>query len=213
MKILNLYAGIGGNRKLWTDCVVTAVENDQDIVKEYQRFFPNDVIVIGDAHQYLLDHFNEFDFIWSSPPCQSHGQYRYNVGVIAKGFKPLYPDMKLYEEIILLKHHFKGMWVVENTCPYYSPLIAPTTILGRHLLWSNFGIAQKKFGAKDIRSKCKISDYDNLGFDISNSSISNKRQVLRNCVDSDLGLYVLDEAKRTMSHKVGTLEGVFEAKS
>jgi len=29
-KVLNLYAGIGGNRKLWTDVDVTAVEWDED---------------------------------------------------------------------------------------------------------------------------------------------------------------------------------------
>jgi DNA (cytosine-5)-methyltransferase 1 len=31
MKILNLYAGIGGNRKLWNDMPVTAIENDKAI--------------------------------------------------------------------------------------------------------------------------------------------------------------------------------------
>jgi len=34
MKVLNLYAGIGGNRKLWPDeCEVTAVENNEEIPK------------------------------------------------------------------------------------------------------------------------------------------------------------------------------------
>lgn len=69
MKILNLYAGIGGNRKLWGDeHEITAVEYKPEIAKIYQDFFPNDKMVVGDAHQYLLGHFNEFDFIWSSPP-------------------------------------------------------------------------------------------------------------------------------------------------
>ena len=41
MKILNLYAGIGGNRKLWGDeHKITAVENDPKIAKIYQEFFP-----------------------------------------------------------------------------------------------------------------------------------------------------------------------------
>ena len=31
MKVLNLYAGIGGNRKLWTDVEITAVEYNQKI--------------------------------------------------------------------------------------------------------------------------------------------------------------------------------------
>ena len=33
MKILNLYAGIGGNRKLWKDVQVTAVELNSEIAK------------------------------------------------------------------------------------------------------------------------------------------------------------------------------------
>ena len=68
LKILNLYCGIGGNRKLWGDHKVTAIEINEDRAKIYQDFFPNDNVVVGDAHQYLLDHYKEFDFIWSSPP-------------------------------------------------------------------------------------------------------------------------------------------------
>lgn len=69
MKILNLYAGIGGNRKLWGDeHEITAVEYDPKIAEIYQKFFPNDKVIVTDAHQYLLEHFQEFDFIWSSPP-------------------------------------------------------------------------------------------------------------------------------------------------
>ena len=73
MKILNLYAGIGGNRKLWGDeYEVTAVELEPEIAKAYQEFFPEDIVVVGDAHQYLIDNLSEFDFVWSSPPCPTH---------------------------------------------------------------------------------------------------------------------------------------------
>ena len=76
MKILNLYAGIGGNRKLWTpngdEHEITAVEYKPEIAKIYQDFFPKDKVIVGDAHQYLLNHFQEFDFIFSSPPCPTH---------------------------------------------------------------------------------------------------------------------------------------------
>ena len=192
MKILNLYAGIGGNRKLWNDCSVTAVELDHKIADVYSSFFPEDAVVVGDAHAYLQEHYSEFDFIWSSPPCPTHGQYRYNVGFRAKGYKAVFPDMQLYEEIIFLKHYFSGLYCVENTKPYYEPLIAPSSVLSRHLFWSNFEIRQAEFGAKHIRTKNKISDFET---DISNSNISNKRQVLRNCVDSELGLYIFEEMK------------------
>ncbi len=195
MKILNLYAGIGGNRFLWGDeHQVTAVENDPEIAAAYFKRFPNDTVIVDDAHDYLLKHHTEFDFIWSSPPCPTHGQYRYNVGYRAKGYAPVFPDMKLYEEIIFLKHYFKGLWVVENVKPYYEPLVAPTVILQRHLFWSNYEIGHADFATKKIRSKNKISDYDNLGYDISDTKIKNKRQVLRNCVDAELGMHVLTEA-------------------
>src|SRR3990167_10729101 len=70
MRILNLYAGIGGNRKLWGDeHEITAVEYKSEIAAIYSDFFPNDKVIVTDAHQYLLEHYKEFDFIWSSPPC------------------------------------------------------------------------------------------------------------------------------------------------
>ena len=78
MKVLNLYAGIGGNRKLWGDeHEITAVEYDAKIAKIYQDFFPNDTVIVGDAHQYLLEHYSEFDFIWGSPPCPTHSGCNY----------------------------------------------------------------------------------------------------------------------------------------
>ena len=190
MKILNLYAGLGGNRALWEGHEVDAVESSREIANAYAARFPNDAVYMLDAHAFLLEHFEKYDFIWSSPPCQSHGQYRHNVGVIGKGFKPLFPDMELYEEIIFLKHHFAGKFVVENTKPYYVPLITPTAILARHLFWANFEIPAKEFPTKHIRSKNKIEDYADLGFDTT--GIPNKRQALRNCVDSELGLHILN---------------------
>lgn len=200
MKILNLYAGIGGNRLLWGDeHKVTAVENDPDIAAEYFKNNPNDKVVVADAHQYLLEHFREFDLIWSSPPCPTHGQYRYNVGFRAKGYAPVFPDMKLYEEILLLQYYYEGLYVVENVKPYYEPLVKPRAVLQRHLFWSNFDITEVKFEAKKIRSKNKLSDYVDSGFDITGSKIKNKRQVLRNCVDPELGLHVLQEALRWTS--------------
>jgi site-specific DNA-cytosine methylase len=71
-------AGIGGNRKLWDgDIEITAVEIDPKIAKIYQDFFPNDKVIVSDAHQYLLEHFKEYDFIWSSPPCPTHSRMRF----------------------------------------------------------------------------------------------------------------------------------------
>jgi len=200
MKILNLYAGIGGNRKLWGDeHEVTAVENNEDIAKIYQDFFPNDKMIVGDAHQYLLEHYIEFDFIWSSPPCQSHSSFRQNICVRFRGTEPVYPDMKLYQEILFLKYNFEGSWIVENVKPYYSPLIEPTSVLQRHLFWSNFEIPEVKFEKDNIRT-AQIKDLQDLygfdlsnyyGFDLSNYKVKDKRQILRNCVKPELGEYII----------------------
>ena len=141
MKILNLYAGIGGNRKLWGDeHEVVAVENDEDIAKMYQDLYPQDTVIVADAHKYLLDLIGEnlFDFIWSSPPCPTHSRMVFLLKE-KDTYKPKYPDMRLYEEIILLKTFFNGSWVVENVKSYYDPLIEPQ-VSGGHYFWSNFTI-------------------------------------------------------------------------
>jgi DNA (cytosine-5)-methyltransferase 1 len=192
MKILNLYAGIGGNRKLWGDeHEITAVENDEKIAQIYKDFFSNDKVVIADAHQYLLDHHKEFDFIWSSPPCQSHSSFRQNICVRYRGTKPVYPDMSLYQEILFLKYNFEGKWLVENVKPYYKSLIESSAVLQRHNFWSNFEIPLKEFEKDNIR-KAQIPDLQKkYGFDLSGYKISNKRQILRNCVEPELGKHVL----------------------
>jgi len=49
MKALNLYSGIGGNRKLWEGLQVTAVELDANIAKIYKDFYPEDEVIVADA--------------------------------------------------------------------------------------------------------------------------------------------------------------------
>src|SRR5690606_19977939 len=159
LKVLNLYACLGGNRLLWTDCDVTAVELDPELARLYQERFPNDTVVVGDAHQYLLDHYKEFDFIWSSPPCPTHSRARFWSSGSGK-IEPFYPDMSLYQEIIFLQNYFNGKWVVENVIPFYEPLIQGRKI-GRHLFWSNLFIPNFKSIDTDI-NKGLVSDYEKL---------------------------------------------------
>lgn len=194
MKILNLYAGIGGNRKLWgNEHEITAVEINPEIAKIYQDFFPNDKVIVTDAHQYLLEHYNEFDFIWSSPPCPSHSKIRNEAGVGCGQNKAIYPSMDLYQEIIFLDYFFKGKWVVENVNPYYKPLI-PGKLIQRHLFWSNFNLTKIKVPSdninlgtmEDFRKIANLSNY--------NLNSNEERQVLRNCVNSELGLHIFNMA-------------------
>jgi DNA (cytosine-5)-methyltransferase 1 len=195
---LNLYAGIGGNRKLWPENVkVTAVEHNEEIAAVYKSFFPQDNVIVGDAHQYLLDHYNEFDFIWASPPCQTHS--RMNIATRHK--KRRYPDMKLYEEIIFLQNFFEGKWIIENVKPYYEPLITPSAAMSRHLFWTNFRLTKKEIAQpkgfitiSTWRDRAEIMDWLGMHFDTPIYYNNNKCpiQVLRNCVHPELGLHVFN---------------------
>lgn len=197
MKILNLYAGIGGNRKNWGGChKVTAIEYDEKIAKIYKENFPEDEVIVADAHKYLLEHFREYDFIWASPPCPSHSRVRKSLafkkkkdGTVYEQNKPIYPDMTLYQEIIFLDNYFDGYYCVENVVPYYEPLIEPQK-LGRHLFWSNVKLPPKKFEARG--SFDNINELaQKLGYDISGWKGVNKILLLRNCVEPEVGEYIL----------------------
>jgi DNA (cytosine-5)-methyltransferase 1 len=196
MRILNLYAGIGGNRKLWGDeHEVTAVENVDYIADAYATLFPQDTLIREDAHQYLLAHFQEFDFIWSSPPCPSHSRIRLTHKT--KSTKPVYPDMKLYEEIIFLQHYYKGNWAIENVIPFYKPLILPTAELDRHLFWSNRFILQSQHQRKyavDLTRQRKSTEILTNAYGITLPlTTKNQRKLLRNAVDPIVGLHVFNQ--------------------
>lgn len=213
MKILNLYSGIGGNRKLWgSEHDITAVEIDPNIAEVYQRLFPEDKVIVGDAHEYLIQHFKEFDFIWVSPPCQTHSVTNH----FLKGqgiFR--YPDMSLYQEILFLKHFYKGKYCVENVKGYYKPLVEPQ-VLGRHYFWANFPIEAKKIdyvqigtmnrgASKETQRRAIIREaqipelIDLHGLDMTGVKLKNKRQVLRNCVLPELGKHIFDGMLSSLS--------------
>lgn len=198
MKILNLYAGIGGNRKLWgNEHEVVAIEYDENIAKIYKENFPNDEVIVTDAHQYLLEHFREFDFIWASPPCPTHSKVRKTLafkkkkdGTIFEQNKPVYPDMRLYEEILFLDGYFDGYYCVENVIPWYEPLIEPQKI-GRHCFWANFEIPKKKFEARGSFDNTEELA-EKLGYNITNWKNVNKKLLLRNCVEPEVAEYIME---------------------
>jgi DNA (cytosine-5)-methyltransferase 1 len=197
-KVLNLYACLGGNRYKWTDCEVTAVELDPELARLYQDRFPNDKVIVADAHQYLLDHYKEFDFIWSSPPCPSHSKARF-WGSKGGQCDVVYPDMTLYQEVILLDNFFNGKYVVENVTPYYDTLI-PAKKRGRHLYWCNFrlpAILSKRYdvaierGKDELKNLCEFHEYDFRQY--NGGQPLNK--IARNLVDYEAGLTIFNTAR------------------
>ena len=198
MKILNLYACLGGNRYKWNevkeDIEVVAVEWDEELAKLYQDRFPNDTVIVADAHQYLLDHYQEFDFIWSSPPCPTHSRARFSR---RNTTTPIYPDMKLYQEIIFLDKWVKGKYVVENVIPYYQPLI-PAQKRGRHLYWTNFNLpndlnerkASIMEGKNEVQKWCEFHNFDFTKY----KGKQRTDKIARNLVDYEAGKTIFETA-------------------
>lgn len=196
IKVLNLYSGLGGNAIKWdrSKYDITSVERREDLCNYYCDKNLSDSIVCDDAKQFLLENYQKYDFVWASPPCPTHGQYRYRVGVMGKGYDPVYPDMELYQIIIFLQHHFNGKYCVENTISYYDPLIQPQKI-HRHYVWANFQISSINLPSDKIRSSNSIAAMEAVrGIDLGGYRIKDKRQALRNCTNSDLGLHILESA-------------------
>jgi DNA (cytosine-5)-methyltransferase 1 len=205
MNVLNLYAGIGGNRKLWPNNItVTAIEINPQIADIYKELFPNDKVIVTDAHKYLIEHYKEYDFIWSSPPCPTHSLMR-NLKNNCDEAEKKYPDMKLYEEIIFLKHFYKGKFVVENVISYYDPLIKPQKS-NNHYFWCNFLISNYLKDDRGIRTKSIIYKEKRNGFNLSNLDISNqlKKKILNNCVKPEVGLHIFQMAFKEKQKQLNT---------
>lgn len=223
MKVLNLYACLGGNRYKWDEVAkeagielqVTAVELDPELAKLYQERFPNDTVIVEDAHQYLLENYQEFSegFVWTSPPCPTHSRARF-WGFGANGKNPIYPNMKLYEEIIFLQHHFKGKYVVENVKPYYEPMLNPTE-RDRHLYWTNFKIPNdvnaRHFECigKTKNEVQKLSYFHDYNF-YNYKGEQRIDKIARNLVDYEVGRTIFETALGIIRKKDTTQISIFD---
>lgn len=205
MKILNLYAGIGGNIELIDDTKheIVNIELDEKIAEVLQKRKPNQKVIVTDAHQYLLDNHHLFDFIWSSPPCQTHSRMM----KATRHKQNRYTDLSLYQEIIFLQHFYKGKWVVENVKPFYEPLIKPNCISGRHYFWSNFNISDFDFKSPKgfitsgtVKDTDLLKDWLGIHYE-GNIYYKNNHcpgQILRNCVHPKIGLHVFNNLLNTL---------------
>jgi|TARA_R110000787_G_scaffold45041_1_gene109961 DNA (cytosine-5)-methyltransferase 1 len=214
IKILNLYACLGGNRYKWDEVAnieVTAVELDPVLAKLYQERFPRDEVIIGDAHSFLLKNFKDYDFIWSSPPCPKHSRARY-WSAKGGGTSIEYVDMKLYQEIILLDKYFKGKYVIENVIPYYEPLI-PAQKRGRHLYWANFklprNVNERKIqigaGINEVKKLCEFHEFDFYKYKGSQRT----DKIARNLVDYQVGKTIFEMVDKLINNKPLEQIGLF----
>ena len=227
-KALILFAGIGGfcQNIDWTGWDVTAVEIEPEIAQCYQDRFPNHKVIVGDAMEYLQNHWKEYigkdNLIQASPPCQTYSKLRYQLGVLGNhSEKPnaqmdhVFIDPMLIQCIAFLATlptDNSPIWIVENVRPYFDWLIkfAPKFhfSLGRHYIWTNAclpiflppvpqtaakRIMNKKTGKENIDFFSLDRCRDAYGVDLTKyPKIKNKRQVLRNMFEPELGQYIFD---------------------
>lgn len=200
MRILIGCAGIGGESEYWCDekNEITHVEHYSKIAKVISDRKKNRKVIVGDAYDYLLKNYKQFDFIWFSPNCQANSRMIRG----GKNRKPRFPDLRLYELKIFFDCNFDGFYCIENVKPYYKPVIEPSAKIGRHLFWSNFNIEEdfeiqqpKGFikmgtveGSNILKDWLGIEYEGNIYYDGNHDPC----QVLRNCVHPKLGLHVYD---------------------
>lgn len=205
MRILNLYAGLGGNRKSWTQHEITAVEIVPEIAEIYQELFPYDQVIIADVLQFVrVEDLGSYDFIWASPSCKTHSC------ATTKKFRSV-PDLtSIYGLMIFLDYQCETPYVIENVQPWYKvPLFwRPNFKIDRHLFWTNFTIPvpKKRIVDSRISKDMKIHKRDRSiimrgsleeialyhNFDLSLiSNINNKETMLKNMTHWRIGEYIL----------------------
>lgn len=192
VKILNLFAGIGGNRKAWSNHEIISVEINQDLARVYHQFYPEDLIIVDDVYKFLKrNELNKFDFIWASPPCTTHT-------CMTGANKRLVPDvtgiygLKLYFDSV-----YQNAYVIENTQPWYQPLIQPSVKLDRHYFWSNFFIPCGNFAPRREKKYTSLTNPELLKFhNIPNFRLYDKtlrkEVILRNCCHYSIGEHILE---------------------
>lgn len=210
MKILNLYAGLGGNRKSWTPHEITAVEIVPEIAEIYQELFPYDQVIIADVLQFVrVEDLGSYDFIWASPPCVTHS--------CATSFHVRHvPDLQSIHGLrIFFDYQIKNdytKYTIENVQPFYKlpKEFQPTVIIGRHRFWSNFHIPKPLEPIADERihhdmtlhkrtrslymrgSRKLLAEYHNFDLKILEGfTKTRKDKVLRNMTHWRIGEYIL----------------------
>ncbi len=186
ISILDLFAGVGGTARGIQSFLIekqipftyVAIDSDLETCKAHVINNPLSQVICSDALYFLKKYYSYFDFIWASPPCQTHSRLNF----LKKWHST--PDDTLWKTISFLKS-INISFVVENVRPYYEPLIKPTIIIDRHCFWSDIPLV-----FFDVPKKPKpfnfmeLKDWETYhGLKSVNKTYMEKRQSLRNVVN------------------------------
>jgi len=150
IKILDLFCGLGGVAKGFQSYLrqrnikfeYYAIDVDGRILLAHKILNPDSIVIRRDAYSFTDDELKQYDFIWASPPCETHSNLNLYNRKNLETFKK--PDMRLWK-LISRFYSLGKPFVVENVKPYYGALIKPTARVGRHFLWSNLHIKDIDF--------------------------------------------------------------------
>lgn len=134
MKVLSAFSSVGIGETLIhkknPKIQFTSIEIMPPLSREYKKRFPNSKTIIGNAYEHIYNHFNEYDIIMASPPCQNYSYLNPN--------KNLEKDNRIFDLITFLKKKHIIFYVenVKSKYLFYNTSNKPT-LINRHYFWSN----------------------------------------------------------------------------
>jgi len=217
LKILDLFCGIGGVARGFHDYLqehrikylYVAIDIDKHVLKAHKALNPLSNVILRDAYSFSIDELRRYDFVWASPPCETHSI----AGIWTRKEKKS-PDFRLYK-LILTLHDANIPFVVENVKPYYNPPIKPTSKANRHRLWSNLSISPVNLRLTPFErvknSTRTLCEYHDLPEEIAKIIPSKKRRdALRDMVHHEIAYEIAKqvipqvlEGKKVIQTKLG----------
>lgn len=112
MRILDLFAGIGGERRRNT---IEKLGHEY-ITMDFDKKFKTDIVC--DIFDFDINLFGNFDFIWASPPCESFSVasigHHWHKGGIPKTNEAIYAKKLLKRTLDVIKESNTKNWLIEN---------------------------------------------------------------------------------------------------
>lgn len=198
MRILDLYAGLGGTakgiqsvlEKKGVDYEYFAIEIDPNVCAAHKINNPRSTVICADVKDWL-DKITDFDFVWASPPCQTHSIL--NFSNKATGKKTNLVDWSLWHVIDHLQRTENVSYVVENVLIWYNEPFKHNFNLDRHYFWTNLSLLsfeyQKRTKDWGYLSVKGWKEYHQVEHAIT----GNKRQQLRNCLHWSIAAGIFEQ--------------------